>query len=99
MTILVTGARGQIGRAVITSLHARGLPVRAASADPAALDLPAGVQAVALNDDPETLSAALKDVTQVFLYANAALADAFVAAAERAGVEHVVLLSSSAVND
>ncbi|GAB0103769.1 NAD(P)H-binding protein [Nocardia sp. JMUB6875] len=99
MTILVTGARGQIGRAVISSLHAQGLPVRAASAKPADLDLPAGVRAVELGDDPETLSTALEDVKQVFLYAKADLADAFVTAAQQAGVEHVVLLSSSAVND
>lgn len=39
MTILVTGACGQIGRAVLESLHARGFPVRAASKDPSALDL------------------------------------------------------------
>ncbi|GAB2546402.1 SDR family oxidoreductase [Nocardia heshunensis] len=98
MTILVTGARGQIGRAVLTGLHARGLPVRATSKDLSALDLPAGVEAVEFSDDPETLSAALENVRQVFLYANPALADTFVAAAEKAGVEHVVLLSSSAVD-
>ncbi|MFE3190468.1 SDR family oxidoreductase [Nocardia sp. NPDC059240] len=98
MTILVTGARGQIGRAVLDALHARGLPVRVTSKDPSALDLPAGVEAVALGDDPETLSAALQDVRQVFLYANPTLADAFTVAAEKAGVEHVVLLSSAAVD-
>ncbi|MEC3957232.1 NAD(P)H-binding protein [Nocardia sp. CDC153] len=96
MTILVTGARGQIGRAVIDSLHARGLPVRAASKDPSALELPAGVEAVGLGGDAESLSTALQDVRQVFLYASPELADAFTAAAEQAGVEHVVLLSSSA---
>lgn len=99
MTILVTGARGQIGRAVLTSLHTRGLPVRAASKAPSALDLPAGIDAVALPDDLESLTAALKDVRQVFLYANPAAADTFARAAAAAGVEHVVLLSSSAVND
>ncbi|MGW4248851.1 NAD(P)H-binding protein [Nocardia sp. NPDC004722] len=98
MTILVTGAGGQIGRAVLTGLHARGLPVRATSKNPSGLDLPAGIEALALSDDPETLSAALQDVRQVFLYANPALADAFTVAAEKAGVEHVVLLSSSAVD-
>ncbi|MGV9662516.1 SDR family oxidoreductase [Nocardia niigatensis] len=99
MTVLVTGARGQIGRAVLTTLHARGLPVRAASKDPSALDLPAGIEAATLRgDDPESLTAALKDVRQVFLYADPGAADTFVKAAEQAGVEHVVLLSSSAVD-
>ncbi|MVU76191.1 NAD(P)H-binding protein [Nocardia sp. ET3-3] len=98
MTILVTGARGQIGRAVLDSLHAKGLKVRAASNDPSALDLPAGVEAVALGDEPETLSAAVDGVDQVFLYANPTRANAFAAAAEQAGVEHVVLLSSSAAS-
>ncbi|MGW4353340.1 SDR family oxidoreductase [Nocardia sp. NPDC004582] len=99
MTILVTGARGQIGRAVLETLHTRGLPVRAASKDPSALDLPAGIEAVALPDDLESLTAALKDVRQVFLYANPAAANTFARAAAAAGVEHVVLLSSSAVDD
>ncbi|QVI21236.1 NAD(P)H-binding protein [Nocardia tengchongensis] len=99
MTTLVTGARGQIGRAVLTTLHARGLPVRAASKDPSALDLPAGIEATTLPEDLESLTAALKDVRQVFLYANPAAAGTFAQAAAAAGVEHVVLLSSSAVND
>ncbi|MET8424601.1 NAD(P)H-binding protein [Nocardia sp. NPDC004860] len=99
MTILVTGARGQIGRAVLTALRARGLPVRAASKDPSALDLPAGIEVVALRgDDPESLTAALENVRQVFLYADPGTATTFVRAAEQAGVEHVVLLSSSAVD-
>ncbi|WP_405490969.1 NAD(P)H-binding protein [Nocardia sp. NBC_00511] len=96
MTILVTGARGQVGRAVIDRLHTAGLPVRAATADPSALELPAGVDRAEWRDDPETLTAALKDVREVFLYANPATIDAILTAATRAGVEHAVLLSSGA---
>ncbi|WP_067544765.1 NAD(P)H-binding protein [Nocardia crassostreae] len=98
MTTLVTGARGKIGQAIIGALAAAELPVRAASADPAALTVPAGVDIAELRlDAPETFEGALKGITQVFLYPEPAGIDAFIAAAEEAGVEHVVLLSSSSV--
>ncbi|GAB4584067.1 NAD(P)H-binding protein [Nocardia sp. IFM 10818] len=98
MTTLVTGARGKIGQAVLADLHAAGLPVRAASADPAALTVPAGVDIAELRlDAPETFGAALQGATQVFLYPEPAGIDAFITAAQQAGVEHVVLLSSSSV--
>ncbi|WP_067568876.1 NAD(P)H-binding protein [Nocardia acidivorans] len=98
MTTLVTGARGKIGRSLIARLHAAGLPVRAASADPAALTVPAGVQTAELRlDTPATFDAALTGVTQVLLYAEPAGIDAFIASARTAGVEHIVLISSSSV--
>ncbi|GLW69715.1 nucleotide-diphosphate-sugar epimerase [Kitasatospora phosalacinea] len=98
MTVLVTGARGQVGRAVLQQLHAAGRPVRAASARPAELALPPGVPRVELVlNRPDTFAAALAGVRQVFLYPEPAGVDAFVAAAEAAGVEHVVLLSSASV--
>ncbi len=50
-------------------------------------------------DHPETLQAALDGAHKVFLYANPIGIDGFVAAAESAGVQHVVLLSSVAVRD
>ncbi|MFE2346567.1 SDR family oxidoreductase [Kitasatospora cineracea] len=96
MTVLITGARGQIGRAVLGRLHAAGRPVRAASARPSGLDVPAGVERVELAlNRPDTFAAALAGVRQVFLYPEPAGIDAFVAAAGAAGVEHVVLLSSA----
>ncbi|MCX5211965.1 NAD(P)H-binding protein [Kitasatospora sp. NBC_00240] len=98
MTTLVTGARGKVGQAVISRLHAARHAVRAASADPSALTVPDGVEVAELVlDRPATFEAALRDVRQVFLYPNPAGIDALVAAAEAAGVEHVVLLSSSSV--
>jgi uncharacterized protein YbjT (DUF2867 family) len=98
MTTLVTGARGKIGQAVIGSLHAAGHAVRAASAEPAELTVPAGVDVVELAlDRPETFQAALLGVRQVFLYPEPAGIHELVKAAEAAGVEHVVLLSSSSV--
>ncbi|MFI0977825.1 NAD(P)H-binding protein [Streptomyces sp. NPDC021093] len=98
MSFLVTGARGKVGRSVVRQLHAAGHTVRAASAEPAGLTVPDGVEAVELVlDRPETFAAALDGVRQVFLYPNPAGIDDLLKAAEAAGVEHVVLLSSSAV--
>ncbi|MER5637537.1 NAD(P)H-binding protein [Kitasatospora sp. NPDC002227] len=100
MTVLITGARGRIGQAVITRLHSLGLAVRAASARPAELTVPdghvVGTAELAL-DRPETFAAALHGVRQVFLYPNPAGIAAFTEAARAAGVGHVVLLSSSSV--
>jgi uncharacterized protein YbjT (DUF2867 family) len=90
MTILVTGARGAVAKSLIALLRERGADVRAASRDPEAehtCDL----------TDPATFPAALKGVSSVFLYASPAHADAFVQEAAGAGVEHIVLLSTSAV--
>lgn len=98
MTTLVTGSRGKVGAALIQLLHDRGAPVRAASAAPEKLELPAGVEAVKLDlKDPATFPAALTGVTSVFLYAEPSHIDAFLQQAEAAGVQHLVLLSSSSV--
>ncbi|MGW1992122.1 NAD(P)H-binding protein [Embleya sp. NPDC001921] len=98
MTILITGARGRVGRAIIDRLHSAGHTLRAASANPAELSVPAGVEVAELVlDRPETFEAALRGVRQVFLYPEPAGIDALIKAARAAGVEHVVLLSSSSV--
>ncbi|MFE7532179.1 NAD(P)H-binding protein [Kitasatospora sp. NPDC057542] len=98
MAILITGARGKVGQAVIGRLHSAGRTVRAASANPAELAVPAGVETAELAlDRPETFDAALRGVRQVFLYPQPAGIHELVKAAEAAGVEHVVLLSSSSV--
>ena len=98
MTVLVTGARGGVGREVLAQLLARGASVRASVRDPAAAALPAGVPVVVADlTRPETLPAALDGVRQVFLYSLSDGIDGFVKAAEAAGVEHVVLLSSGQV--
>ncbi|MER6946061.1 NAD(P)H-binding protein [Nonomuraea sp. NPDC000554] len=92
MTILVTGARGAVARNLAALLRQRGLQVRLGSKSP-------GDPAIVRCDlsDPTTFPAALEGVTSVFLYAEASHIDAFVKEAVRAGVEHVVLLSSSSV--
>ena len=105
MTILVTGARGKIARAVIAGLTSAGHPVRVASREPSAV--PAAVASsvalaagsdgpAAVGYDPSDPGPALRDVSKVFLYADPSSAPAFVAAAEAAGVKQVVLLSSMA---
>ncbi|MEV6931636.1 NAD(P)H-binding protein [Dactylosporangium sp. NPDC051485] len=98
--VLVFGGGGQVGRAVVDELLAAGATVRATGRNPDRLDLPAGVERVRADlTDPATLPAALRGVRKVFLYAVPDGVDAFVAAAQEAGVEHVVLLSSDTVLD
>ncbi|GIG62223.1 NAD-dependent epimerase [Longispora fulva] len=92
MTTLITGARGKVGRAVLDRLRAADHPTRAASKNPAELTVPA----VEL-DLTRPTAAALDGIRQVFLYPEPdGIAD-LVTAAESAGVEHIVLLSSSSV--
>lgn len=96
MTIVVFGARGNVGRQVLNGLIEAGHPVRATSRTGAGLD--AGVPSVPADlDRPETLGRALEGATGVFLYAHPAGAEGFVAAARAAGVRKVALLSSGAV--
>jgi uncharacterized protein YbjT (DUF2867 family) len=87
MTVLVTGGRGAIARAVTAGLIAAGHDVRVASREPSALPSAVGY-------DPADPAPALADISQVFLYSDPSTAPAFVAAAEAAGVKQVVLLSS-----
>ena len=67
MTILVTGATGNVGSAVVRELAARGVAARAFMRDPEA-ELPAGVE-VAVGDFDEVASVreALDGVDRVFL--------------------------------
>ncbi|MFF4155767.1 SDR family oxidoreductase [Streptomyces sp. NPDC001678] len=96
--ILITGGRGAVAVHLTALLHEAGLPVRVGSADPDALTPPAGVATVRLDlTDPATFPAALAGADSVFLYASPAGADDFVRHAERAGVGHIVLLSSTSV--
>ncbi|MDB5516735.1 MAG: nucleoside-diphosphate sugar epimerase [Tardiphaga sp.] len=99
MTILVTGATGQVGRQVIQQLVSRGANVRALVRDPAKADLPEGVE-IAKGDllDVDSLRAAFSGVSTLFLL-NAVVADEFTQAlialnvARQAGVARVVYLS------
>jgi uncharacterized protein YbjT (DUF2867 family) len=98
VTILVTGARGHVGSAVLSELLAAGQPVRASSRDPKPGELPDGVEVVRADlTEPASLPDALTGVHKVFLYTQAQGAAEFAAAAQKAGVAHVVLLSSNSV--
>jgi len=103
MTVLVTGARGNIGRRVVSRLHAAGHRVRATARDLSTLTVPEGVATVGLDlnaaegfEGFEGFEAAVNDVDAVFLYATRGSAAAFLRAARDAGVRHVVFLSSPA---
>lgn len=99
MSILVTGATGQVGRQVVQQLVQRGADVRALVRDPAKADFPAGV-AVVQGDllDPDSLRRAYAGVSTLFLL-NAVAPDEFTQAllalnlAKQAGIERVVYLS------
>ena len=100
MTVLVTGARGNIGRRVVSRLHAAGHRVRATARDLSTLTVPEGVATVGLDlnaaEGFEGFEAAVNDVDAVFLYATRGSAAPFLRAARDAGVRHVVFLSSPA---
>lgn len=100
MTILVTGATGTIGRAVVAQLATAGVRFKALTRNPARADLPAGVEVVAGDlTRPEELP--LAGVTAVFLLAVLESEDP--AAHAKAFLDHapdlrkVVFLSSNAV--
>ena len=94
--ILVTGATGHAGGAVVRALVAEGQQVRALVRDPDRARLPDLVDAVAGDlNRPETLAPHLAGVTAAFLLSGYdGLADTL-ARMRAAGVERVVLLSSS----
>ena len=94
--VLVTGATGRIGRAVIAELLDAGVPVRALTRTPATATLPAGVEVVAGDfTKPDSLDPALRGVRSVFLLWTAPLATA-AAVVERLAADprRVVVLSS-----
>jgi len=97
--ILVTGATGNTGAAVLSALLERNAAVRAFVHDPEKFSAPAGVE-VAAGDfrDPASLDAALAGVDHAYLVGPSVpdqveLETAFVEAARRAGLAHLVRLS------
>lgn len=99
MTILITGATGNVGRQVVNQLVNRGADVRALVRDPARANLPAGVQTVQGDLlDVDALRRAFEGVSTLFLL-NAVVPDEFTQAllalnlAREAGIKRVVYLS------
>jgi uncharacterized protein YbjT (DUF2867 family) len=95
MTVLVTGVQGNIGSRVAAKLVEAGHRVRGSSRRPSSA--PDGVEVVGLDlTQPGGAAEALAGVETVFLYPVRGSVDAFLEAARKADVQHVVLLSSPA---
>jgi uncharacterized protein YbjT (DUF2867 family) len=103
--ILVTGATGQHGGALLRRLSARGIAARALVRDPAKAGAIAALPHVeAVQGDmarPETLAAPLRGVDRAILISSATpdmleVQSNFIDAARSAGVRHVVKLSGIA---
>jgi uncharacterized protein YbjT (DUF2867 family) len=95
--ILVTGATGNAGGGVIRGLIDAGSPVRGLVREAPDSRLPDGVEAVAGDlNDPDSLGPALDGVSAVFLLSGYDGIERSLAKMGEAGVERVVLLSSSA---
>jgi uncharacterized protein YbjT (DUF2867 family) len=95
VTIVVTGATGNVGRPLVSQLAAAGARVRAVTRSPQHAGLPPGVEAVSSAVD------ALPGASAVFLNSRAlgsGLADV-VAAAKRSGVTKLVALSAINADD
>ncbi|GGZ17616.1 NAD(P)H-binding protein [Streptomyces poonensis] len=103
--IIITGVTGHVGRALAARLVAEGQAVRGLTRDPARVELPAGVEPVRADfprsGGPAELEQLFAGATKLFLnlagVGNAT--EDVLAAAERAGVRRVVMLSSGAILD
>jgi len=95
MTIVVTGATGNVGRPLLARLVAAGAHVRAVTRSPATRDLPGDVEMVSSVTD------ALRGASAVFLNSRALGAGmaAVVARCASAGVTKLVALSAINVDD
>jgi len=100
MTILITGATGNVGRHLVGQLLQTGHAVRALTRNAANAQLPAGVEIVEGDlTKPETLAPALEGVSGLHLinfngddYAPLQTGKTLMAMAERAGVQRVTVL-------
>ncbi|MGW7430195.1 NAD(P)H-binding protein [Streptomyces sp. NPDC054861] len=97
--ILVTGATGNIGSALLKELRAHGAgPLRGLTRDAGRAVLPEGVEAVEGDfAEPASLKPALEGVRSLFLVSRLGPDADVLEAARQAGVEHVVLVSSITV--
>ncbi|MFD9945156.1 SDR family oxidoreductase, partial [Nonomuraea sp. NPDC059022] len=96
---VVTGATGNVGRALVRALHEAGEQVTAVARRITAADAPQGVRTVAADlTDPATLGPALRGARAAFLMVPPVLAPetdaAVMAAVKAAGVRRLVVLTS-----
>lgn len=107
-TILITGASGNVGRELTKQLAARKVPFRAmvrSIKDAETFSAMEGAEAVIGDfNDAKTVAAALQGIERAFLLTNSseqaeAQQTAFVDAASRAGVKHIVKLSQWAADE
>ena len=98
MTILVTGATGNIGRRIVDHLIDLGAnDIRALTKNSAKANLPDGVTAVTgYLGNPESLPAALEGVDRMYLAPLTPTLDATLDLVKKAGVGYVVALSGAA---
>ncbi|MDQ8757312.1 NAD(P)H-binding protein [Sphingosinicella sp. LHD-64] len=100
MTILVTGATGNVGRQVVHQLIARDARVRAMTRNPAKAALPSGIEMVKGHlRDPDTLGTAFAGVDRVFLFPFEGEVERVMEIMRDAGICRVVVLSSMEVDD
>ncbi|QEV17576.1 NAD(P)H-binding protein [Streptomyces alboniger] len=104
--IVVTGATGNVGRALVTQLTAEQAPVRGLTRSPERAGLPAAAQVARFDlsgDQPEPadLAPLLDGATGLFLHLQAVgtHTEALLEAARAGGVQHVTVLSSGTVQD
>jgi uncharacterized protein YbjT (DUF2867 family) len=94
MTILVTGATGNIGRHVVDRLIQAVARVRALTRNPAAANLPDSVEVIQGDlESPETLAPAFENVERMYLFPVPATATDVAEMARKAGVRRIVTLS------
>jgi len=105
-TVLVTGATGNTGRAVVDALTRRGTPVRAMiRAESQRSRLPADVPAVIADfDDPASLAAAMAGAGRAYLVTPSTERAQdqqcrFADLAAQAGLDHLVVLSQLAADE
>jgi uncharacterized protein YbjT (DUF2867 family) len=100
--VLVIGALGNVGSAVVQALSQQDVPIRAADLDPAAIQKRFGNDMEAVRFDfysPESVDPVVRGIKQMFLMRPPQITDVkrlmfpLIDAAVTAGVEHVVFLS------